>query len=71
MPANPVHVVKTEKLVVRSGKVPVLTDGEVRVLFQSIPARRVIDLRDWQTALGRFQGVEFVADADGVDDVAG
>ncbi len=39
MPTNPAHAVKTEKLVVRSGKTPVLTDGEVRALFESIPAR--------------------------------
>ncbi len=46
MPTNPAHAVKTERLVVRSGKTPVLTDGEVRALFESIPDQRVIDLRD-------------------------
>lgn len=46
MPLNPAMSFKTERRVVRTGKTPVLTDAEVRELFQSIPEDRVIDLRD-------------------------
>ena len=46
VPVNPAHAVRGPKHVQTRGKTPVLTAEETRALFDSIPSRTVVDLRD-------------------------
>lgn len=46
LPANPAHAVRGPKLVVRTGKSPVLQDDEPRILLDSIQGDTLVDLRD-------------------------
>jgi site-specific recombinase XerD len=51
--SNPAASVRGPKLVVRQGKTPILPEAELRLLFDSIPAVSLLDLRD-RALLGTF-----------------